>query len=660
MKPPQPPLKAYIREYIRLLELEREAEKRAAIEEIRTLSAQARQKAGRALLGLHGRSAGRLFDLWLIRFGRNEPLRTDIAAGDVVLVSRGNPLKSDLQATVVKVGRNYIDAAFSTQPPKWVRQKPIRLDLFVNDIVYKRMEANLEALPDLKGAAAHMRDVILGYRPAQAPRKQTFTVRNAALNATQKKAVQTALGASPVALIHGPPGTGKTTTLIEVIYQAVKEGKKVLACADSNVAVDNLLAKLAGIESLKPVRIGHPARIDKRLEALSLAALLETHPLQTSIATLRKKAETLTAYRDRFTKPTPGMLRGMSKSRVKTLAEQGRGMRGISAQTMASMAAWIEADEQLQRIYDEINGYERQAIDAIFAQADVICATNAMVGSDVMQARTFDLVVIDEASQQIEPSTLLPLFRAPLAVLAGDHKQLPPTVVSNNDLLKRSLFERLMLRDDIPSVMLDIQYRMHRSIMDFPNRLMYDGKLQADPSVAQRGLSLTDTHPVYNGSHPVIFLNINGVETLPDKATSYRNDKEAQATVAIVEGFIERGITCDAIGVITPYLAQTKHIRRLLEKQGLEGVEVKSVDGFQGREKEIIIVSLVRSNIACTIGFVADARRLNVAMTRAKRKLILIGNRATLQPNAPFDALFSWFETQKDRLNVRIVNNKER
>ena len=586
--------------------------------------------------------------MYLVRYGRDKPIETRIGNGDVVLVSRGDPLKSDLQATVVRVGNRYLDLAFATKPPKWSLKETVRVDLYVNDIAFKRMEHNLRRLPNLQGKQALIRDILLGLAAPRPQRRVSVDLCDAALNQSQRQAVLTALGSDDVALVHGPPGTGKTTTLIEIIRQHVHRDKRILATADSNVAVDNMLEKLTKYDTLRLVRIGHPVRVDAKLEDFTLAAQLERHPVQSRLQELRAILEQALRERDEHTKPTPGKLRGMSRSRIQTLAKQGRGMRGIDATTIASMAKWLEADAKVDTLFQTLHDEEQRAARSIIDRADVVLSTNAMVASDILEACTFDVAVIDEAAQQIEPSSLLPAMRASSIVLAGDHKQLPPTVISENDVLKRSLFERLMMRRDIPSTMLRIQYRMNETIMDFPNALMYEGALQASPDVAERILPCrcddvdTQWQSVLDPNRPVVFVDTDcdACETLPPHSTSYINEKEADVCALLVENLLKTGVPSANIGIITPYNAQ----QRLIEKKlGGIPVECRSVDGFQGREKEVIVISFVRSNLARSIGFVGDARRLNVAMTRARSKLIMIGSQATLVANPPFDRLFTWF-----------------
>ena len=648
----------YIEEYRQLIEAEREAERRGRIEEIRRFSGRELESFGRAILDLKGRRAGRLFDLELVRYGRDRRIETEISSGDIVLISRGDPLKSDLSATVMGVGRNHIEVAFSQSPPRWALKEQVRIDLFVNDVTFKRMESNLEQMRHLADPYRRIRDILLGLAECgPAPRLERESVPG--LNALQQEAVERSLGMQDLFLIHGPPGTGKTTTLDRVIRAHVEQGDRVLATADSNVAVDNLLEKLSAEGELDLLRIGHPARIDSALERYSLMVRLSQAPEYPEILRLQEEAKAAAERRSAYSKPTPARTRGMSRERILKLAEEGRSYRGVSHETLRSMASWYREEEKTQAAFDRLRELEEATIRRLVSEADVVLATNAMVGAEALEGVTFDLSVVDEGSQQIEPSTLLPLLRSPRGIIAGDHRQLPPTVLSDLEILKRSLFERLIAEDRVPATMLRVQYRMNETVMDFPNRLMYDGKLEADASVAKRRLELRGsvTSELLDPRWPVVFADSSGAEAperLPPRSTSYENPWEAQRIAGWIGELIAAGVTARSIGVITPYLAQVKLLRRLLE--GIEGIEVKSVDGFQGREKEVIFISLVRSNLAHTVGFVSDARRLNVAMTRARSKLVLVGDRRTLEKNSPFDRLFEWFEGRGD---ARVFSYRE-
>ncbi|WP_456486073.1 IGHMBP2 family helicase [Hydrogenimonas sp.] len=654
----------YISEYKALIDAERRAEMDMQLGEIRSISGKEREIYGRAILGLKGKSAGRKFDLYLVRFGRDRKIDTEISSGDIVLVSRGDPLRSDLSATVMQVARNFVEVAFLQKPPPWVKSGDIRLDLFVNDVTFKRMENNLERLRHIDPPFSVIRDIILSLRTPSAVKAITFEPLNGSLNDKQKEAVGKALNSKDICLIHGPPGTGKTTAIVEVIEQFVKRKERVLAAADSNVAVDNMLEKLVENGRVEPVRIGHPARISEKLSKYSLMARIEADPRSLKVKEMLKSAQEMVEARNRHSKPTQARLRGMSKERVKSLAATGRSYRGVDIKTIQSMAQWIKEDEKVERFFGAIRELEASIVRDILEKADVILSTNGMIGSEILEEMTFGVAIIDEASQQIEPSTLLPMMRASRVVLAGDHKQLPPTVVSDLDILKKSLFERLIQMSEASRTMLEVQYRMHEKIMDFPNKMMYEGLLKADVSVALRTLDLAqipENEPlesILQPIRPVVFVDtsmLDADETLPPRSTSYENTIEAEWVLQIAKELIKNGIKEEEIGIITPYLSQVKRIRLMLERENI-GCEVKSVDGFQGREKEVIIISFVRSNIAKEIGFLKDRRRLNVAMTRAKTKLIMIGNRATLEAHDPFDRLFDWLCTQKGGL-IRLFND---
>ncbi|BCD67758.1 IGHMBP2 family helicase [Nitratiruptor sp. YY09-18] len=637
-----------------LIDQERRAEIETTIGEIKSMSGVEREIYGRAILGLRGQKMPSRLNLYFVKFGRSKIIDTEISSGDIVLISRGEPLKSDTTGTVSEIRKNFITVAFEQRPPKWVYRGDIRIDLYINDVTFKRMEENLQNLRHATGQKRVLRNIALGIFEPKIPNEHAIEPITR-LNNSQKTAVAKSLG-SEVFLIHGPPGTGKTSTLIELILQEVKRGNKVLATADSNTAVDNMLQRLAK-HDLSLVRIGHPARILYELEEFSIHAKYEKSLEAEAIKKGWEEIGFLVKERDKFSKPTQARTRGMSHERILTLAAHGKSQRGVSAATMQSMAKWIKLDRKIDTLVKNLRFEEEQIYKKIIHEADVVLSTNGMIMSEILKDEDFDVAVIDEGSQQIIASTLIPIMHAHRFIIAGDHKQLPATVVSDNDELKKSLFEELITKFTQNSSMLQVQYRMHEKIMGFSNEKFYDGKLIADEKVKNHtikdlGLKPSAKFPDILDEEPLVFVDTKGSETsevLPDRSTSYENPYEAAIVKELVLELLARDAKPEDIGVISPYVAQVKRIKKELDLED-KIVEIKSVDGFQGREKEIVIISFVRSNPNGNIGFLKDLRRLNVAITRAKRKLICIGDSQTLQHD----------QTYRDFLDYIAKNGKIR
>ncbi len=640
----------FVDRYSYLIDEERRAEMAATIGEIKAMSGVEREIYGRAILDLRGSKEPARLNLFFVKFGRSRIIDTEISSGDIVLISRGEPLKSDVTGTVSEVRKNFITVAFEQRPPKWVYGSGIRVDLFVNDVTFKRMEENLQNLRHATGRKRYLRNVALGLEKPKEAKDIDFSPITR-LNDTQKEALSKALRAE-VFLIHGPPGTGKTSTLIELILQEVKRGNRVLAVADSNTAVDNMLQRLATYD-LSLVRIGHPARILYELEEFSIHAKYAKSLEAEAIKQGWEEVGVLVKERDQFSKPTQARSRGLSHDRITTLAARGKSMRGISVATMQSMAKWIKLDRKIESLVHALRAKEEEAYKQIIRSADVVLSTNGMIMSEILKEEEFDVAVIDEGSQQVIPSTLIPIMHAERFVIAGDHKQLPPTVVSDNRELKESLFEKLIEALPDLSQMLRIQYRMHEKIMGFSNREFYEGKLIADASVKEHTIADLDLGEPERyrdilDETPIVFVDTEGTEAaerLPDRSTSYENPKEAEIVKALIEELETMGAKPEQIGIITPYAAQVKLLKKLIDTEE-KVYEIKSVDGFQGREKEIIIISFVRSNDRGEIGFLQDLRRLNVALTRAKRKLICIGDSKTLTCNETYQRLIAYIEKE--------------
>jgi predicted DNA helicase len=617
----------FVSRYSAYIENERQSELTAFRQQLKHKSGGQLEFLGKALLNMTATRNGEKFGYHYIKCGRNKILKTDMGNGDLVLLSQQHPLKSDLYATVDYVGKNHLILVFDNFPPKWLFKGGIRIDLAVNDTTYKRMIENLKS--NFSSSTLHQ-NILFG-KAKLSNHTPSFTTFNAHINSRQKEAIKMILGSNHLSLIHGPPGTGKTTVLIESIHQFATQKQKVLCTADSNGAVDNLLLRLCEEPRTKCLRIGHPSRIHPQLENQSFAYKIERDPEYSKIKTHQERMKIYITQREEFEKPTAGKLRGMSRDRVKTLAKENRSMRGVDGNTIASMAMWIEIDDLIDNERSSLNEVEKNIADKIFAQADVILCTNAMVGSELFKEKIFDVVVIDESSQQMIPSTLIPFVRAPKIIMAGDHKQLQPTVLSNSSALKETLFEKLIALYPKQTLMLTTQYRMNEAIMAFSNRNFYKGELVAHTSVAHKTLPNEKAISFYDASFE------NAEETRNNESGSYKNEYEINLVEKLVKKYLSMGIDAKEIGVITPYSAQVKALTKLNL-----GVDVKTVDGFQGGEREVIIISLVRNNANSEIGFVSDERRLNVALTRAKKKLVVIGSQSTFGSCIIYEKLFAY------------------
>jgi predicted DNA helicase len=470
-------------------------------------------------------------------------------------------------------------------------------------------------------------------------KKINFSPIDKNLNPSQKLAVSFSLGTKDFFLIQGPFGTGKTRTLAEVVLQLVKRGEKVLVCAESNVAVDNLVEKLRG--KAKIVRLGHPSRVAKNLIDSTLFYQVENSKSYKKVKKLRDKVEELVEFRDQFLKPTPQRKRGLRDEKILKLAEAKRTKRGIKMEDIESMAEWIKIQNQIAKIIKQISKIEEKIAQKILEEAQVVLCTNSSAALEFLRDFEFDSAVIDEATQATIPSILIPICKAKKFILAGDHKQLPPTVLSEKaKALSETLFEKLIQRYPEKSVLLNVQYRMNEILMEFPNREFYGEKLKTDESV--KNITLKDFKikipklgnfwdKILDPRNVICFLDTlkseRKFERIRAESTSKENPFEVEIVKSILEKMFEAGIKKEWVGVITPYDDQLDLLRRTLG----ELVEINTVDGFQGREKEIILISFVRSNKEKILGFLSDLRRLNTAITRAKRKLICVGDSETLK-----------------------------
>lgn len=610
---------------VRLLEMESRAEAREATERGRRLSPADAERTGNTLVNLviadEDSGLGGRHILQFIKRNRAPLPWTRLGVGSPVVLSSDTGRSEDGHRGVVCERTDaFLRVALAAMLEDVDEHETWRLDLSTDEVAAERQRVALQRARLAKAdRLAELREVLLGRRPPEFDRERDEPALDPGLNDAQRDAVRFALSARDVALIHGPPGTGKTTAVVELIRRAIRRGEKVLACAPSNLAVDNIFERLLAA-GVRAVRLGHPARVMADLRAHTLDLLVEEHPDVRLARKMVKEAMGLFRQAARFTraKPLPGVRQ--------------------------------ETRQEARSLLADARRLEAQAVEHILDTADALCATTTALDSELLGRRRFDLGVIDEACQSTEPGCWIPLQWCNRVVLAGDHCQLPPTVVNPEAAMEGlgvSLFERLMAVHGYSlSRLLTTQYRMHQAIMAFPSRELYEDRLQADPSVREHvlaglpGVAATDVT-----QSPVEFIDTAGAgydeEVEPD-GESRLNRQEAALVCRKVRGLLDCGVAASDIAVIAPYAAQ---VRLLREQLAVPGLEIDSVDGFQGREKEAVVMSLVRSNAQGEIGFLQDVRRMNVAMTRARRKLLLVGDSATLSAHPFYRRMIEYFET---------------
>ncbi|NXD09840.1 SMBP2 protein, partial [Nothocercus nigrocapillus] len=453
------------------------------------------------------------------------------------------------------------------------REGSYRLLKLANDITYKRLKKALIALSQYhSGPASGLIDVLFfSSEPSTFSETRPLQLHNASLDASQREAVSFALAQRELAIIHGPPGTGKTTTLVEIILQAVQQGLRVLCCAPSNVAVDNLAERLAGAGA-RLVRLGHPARLLEPLQQHALDAVLARGDGARIVADIRKEID--------------------------------QALVPKKAQDKGERSHFLSEIKVLRK---ELKEREEAAMTSALTHASVILATNTGASSEgplrLLPETHFDVVVLDECAQALEASCWIPLLRAPKCVLAGDHKQLPPTIISHKaaaEGLSLSLMERLVARwGERATRMLTVQHRMHEAIMRWASSEMYGGRLSAHPAVARHLLrDLPGVAATEETTIPLLLIDTAGCglfELEEEDEQSKGNPGEVRLAGLHVQALLEAGVKARDVAVVAPYNLQVDMLREHLCHRYPE-LEIKSVDGFQGREKEAVILSFVRSN----------------------------------------------------------------
>ncbi|OQR91885.1 DNA polymerase alpha-associated DNA helicase A [Achlya hypogyna] len=588
-----------------------------------------------ASTGLFGRT------VLVLKQGHNRELPSHhFGIGDLVQLSIPTasltPAAADgfPKGIVTKVEDHAISVAFEDmEDADEYHNVALRLDKLVNDATYRKLHEGIDRLAKYSdGPAMNILNVVFhGGQPQTNPRQPLVT--SAPMNPSQVEAIEYALASKDIALIHGPPGTGKTTTVVEFIAQCVTKHKmKVLVTAPSNIAVDNVLEKVAATKpKFRVTRIGHPARLLPQVLQYCLDARIAAAEGTAIIADIRKEMAQLQAK--------------MAKARKQ------RAKTGV-----------YELRKECQLLRKEVRDRERKVVREIIEHSDVIFATNAGAATKLLSDMVFDVVVIDEAAQALEASCWIPLLMGKRCVLAGDHLQLPPTIKSDAAArVHMTLFDRIAKMETTKGVvkMLSTQYRMHAAISDWSSAAMYDGKLASAEAVARRRLSdLPHVTTTTELTEPTLLLLDTagcGLEEDVDDTTgpaavlqlSKSNAGEADVVVAHVKALLGIGLRPSDVAVITPYNAQVQLLKRMLSAEH-PAVEIRSVDGFQGCEKEAVVMSLVRSNVKKQVGFLADDRRMNVAITRAKRHVALVCDSDTISAHPFLKALVAHFEAHGD------------
>lgn len=549
-----------------------------------------------------------------LRFGvsavlfSNHDAKTDRLEG-VISHQSGNKLKITLK---------------TDELPDWSRDGKLGIDVLFDNNSYDEMQQALKtaATPFEKKEDGKLVQILTG---AQAPSFHTelFKYDLPSLNTMQQAAVDKILSAQDLAIVHGPPGTGKTTTLVQAIKAMIKQDhQQILVVAPSNTAVDLLSEKLAD-QGLNVLRVGNPARVSERLLSLTLDNKMTDHSSMKELKNLKKQA-----------------------NEYKNMAHKYRRNFGRAEQEQRK-ALFSEA----HKIMKEVGNTEQYIIDDLVNKAQVITAT--LVGSNhyAIRNRNFHTIVIDEAGQALEPACWIPVLKAKKVVFAGDHCQLSPTIKSNaaaRDGLSTTLFEKCVALHPESVILLEEQYRMHETIMGYPSKVFYGGKLKAHKSVGHRLLFAED--------RPLAFIDTAGCgfeEKL--EGTSTTNPEEAVFLLKHLTQLVRQLGTFytqeefPTIGVISPYKQQVHLLKELLLhspelQEYASKIAVNTIDSFQGQERDLIYISLTRSNADGVIGFLSDTRRMNVAMTRAKKKLVVVGDSATLSRSAFYSDFIAYAE----------------
>ena len=495
----------------------------------------------------------------------------------------------------------------------------VGVQLFFDETSYKMMFNALDKVINAKGRLGYLRDLF--YNRVKAETFSFSSMHFPYLNATQEEAVNKVLRAKDVAIVHGPPGTGKTTTLVEAIYETLRRESQVLVCAQSNMAVDWISEKLVD-RGVNVLRIGNPTRVNDKMLSFTYERRFEAHPDYEMLWALRK------AIRD-----------------VKENRKKGD----------------KKFHQKVERLKERATELELRIKNDLFSEARVIACTLVGSSNRLLEGQKYSTLFIDEAAQALEAACWIPIRKVSRVILAGDHCQLPPTVKSYEALkagLGKTLMERIVENKPEVVTLLKMQYRMNEEIMRFSSDWFYNNQVESSPDVKYRSILDLDVPMSWIDTSQFDFPEESGItfkEEFVGESFGRINKAEAELTMLALQQYFEKigkeRILKERIdvGVISPYRAQVQYLRQQLKKReffkpfrGL--ISINTVDGFQGQERDIIMISLVRANDDGQIGFLRDLRRMNVAITRARMKLIILGDASTLTRHPFYKKLYDYIE----------------